>query len=437
MPSKPTVFLSYQRSSSTELAHILHDALLSKGIDVFLDVEAIETGTRWEAVLERELINRDYFIVILAPDTLNSSWVIREIETALRHNKTIIPVTKDGFKLSRAEVPPQIERLKEYQAVEYTYRERQIVVAKIVVVILGAESPPKRMTPGSCLSAVAIILALIFAFLALFPETVRTEWGRNLGILPALPTATSTSLPTETATLTPSETLTPTVTNTDIPTNTPTLTPTVTSEPNCSIEAFELQPSAPPYFESDVISLYGRGNCRGVIRASRFNIDGGGYGEDTGQTEQNETWIPSVGNHSVCFEITFGEWEAGARECVELIVLVATPTITPMVTMAATPTNARTETQTLIETRVIDTTPSYPCEGEIIFQSSALLNVVRANPSSRAPLRSPIQQGQDVIVLAKVEDMDRNSWYQIANINEDVLGWIQVEYVEQSALCPL
>ena len=44
---------------------------------------------------------------------------------------------------------------------------------------------------------------------------------------------------------------------------------------------------------------------------------------------------------------------------------------------------------------------AYPCEAETIFNSQALLNVVRAGPSSRSSYRDPIEQGPNATLTTR------------------------------------
>jgi hypothetical protein len=79
---------------------------------------------------------------------------------------------------------------------------------------------------------------------------------------------------------------------------------------------------------------------------------------------------------------------------------------------------------------------AYPCNAEIVFNSTALLNVVRGGPSSRSSYRNPIQQGLDIIILSRVEENRDTFWYQIADIDSNELGWITPAYVVLSDSCP-
>ncbi len=108
------------------------------------------------------------------------------------------------------------------------------------------------------------------------------------------------------------------------------------------------------------------------------------------------------------------------------------PTDAPTATQTATTAPTQTEVPTTADVPI----EAYPCEGQTVFRSSALLNVVRANPSAGAPLRNPVAQGITVSILAKVENTRFDVWYQIADADEVLLGWIPVEYVTPSQFCP-
>jgi len=132
---------------------------------------------------------------------------------------------------------------------------------------------------------------------------------------------------------------------------------------------------------------------------------------------------------SLVFVATFGD--------VTSLPTVVAPTLTPSPTgylTAAThtvepgPSTPRVPTTT--------TAPSYPCDARIIYQQTALLNVVRAGPSSRSSFRTPVQQGASIIILAKAQEGINDFWYQITDMDGRELGWIPVRYVVTSNACP-
>jgi hypothetical protein len=106
-------------------------------------------------------------------------------------------------------------------------------------------SPPKRKWLRPVVGALVVILTLLFAFLALFPEQSRIDWFRSLGLLAAVPTNTAapTIAPSETAsvTLAPSNTPVP-ATNASAPITAPTSTPV----PPPSTEIVTVIPQATP-----------------------------------------------------------------------------------------------------------------------------------------------------------------------------------------------
>ncbi len=255
MPHEPTVFLSYRRLPSDDLARFIYDKLKARNVDVFFDREAINGG-RFAAIIEREIINRDYFLVILAPDTLESEWVQREIATALRHadKVKIIPVTV-GFSLGRVDLPEEIAELAEYDAVLYEreYADASIErIAKAVGLaeslppppapsggvnirqnigtmsggtVIGSQSnigaqppasqrqdktmqplPPEPMPKKSSipqktiLGVLATLVAIILAALALFSEEWRNDAFYKLGLYTATPTLAEVIAPSNTPT---------------------------------------------------------------------------------------------------------------------------------------------------------------------------------------------------------------------------------------------
>jgi hypothetical protein len=153
---------------------------------------------------------------------------------------------------------------------------------------------------------VGLVIALSCGYLTL-PQETQQDLQRILGIQSQA-----------------SATPTPTITSTTPPTAEPSTTLEPTQEPSpdapptialCTVEAFNISPEPGEYPVGTVLTMYGRGSCRGNTRASRFNIDGEGYNEDAGAPEQAETWALTEGTHLICFAIAFGDWETGAKEC--------------------------------------------------------------------------------------------------------------------------
>lgn len=113
---RPKVFISYRRLVSAGFGRALHDSLVAAGADVFIDIDDIHAGSFSEYIKDN-IRERDYFLVLLAPRTLESTWVVQEILYALEHDRTIIPVLLNDFDLYGDEMPDNLTFLQQQNAV--------------------------------------------------------------------------------------------------------------------------------------------------------------------------------------------------------------------------------------------------------------------------------------------------------------------------------
>jgi hypothetical protein len=95
-PSPASIFISYRRSESSAFALLLLARFKTLGLEPFLDM-SIEAGDDWRERLEGEVTSREYFIVLIAPTTLESPYVRQEIGWALAAGAQAIPVWHNGF----------------------------------------------------------------------------------------------------------------------------------------------------------------------------------------------------------------------------------------------------------------------------------------------------------------------------------------------------
>lgn len=110
------IFISYRRHLTAGYAGNIHKQLSEWGADVFLDTEDIGAG-RFEQYIRDHIRQTAYFIAILAPETLKSEWVVKEILYAHELGKTIIPVLVRGFDLYGSEVTRELKFLQDQNAV--------------------------------------------------------------------------------------------------------------------------------------------------------------------------------------------------------------------------------------------------------------------------------------------------------------------------------
>jgi hypothetical protein len=117
-----SVFISYRRQLSWQLAQLVHDNLAKHDFDTFVDVKNLDSG-EFDRKILGQIEAREHFIVLLQPGSLDrigekGDWLRREIAHALRRGRNVVPVTADGFEFSRdLALPPDVERLPSFQAV--------------------------------------------------------------------------------------------------------------------------------------------------------------------------------------------------------------------------------------------------------------------------------------------------------------------------------
>ncbi len=113
---KPKVFISYRRGTSWSHARAVADSLKGRGADVFLDVDDINEG-RFAEIIEQSINACDYFVPILAPGTLESYWVKREIIHAINGKKVMVPLLVENFTLNETSLPPELHDVASHNAI--------------------------------------------------------------------------------------------------------------------------------------------------------------------------------------------------------------------------------------------------------------------------------------------------------------------------------
>lgn len=90
------VFVSYSRKDSDFMEN-LKDNFIGKNINIWVDVLGLKPGTfDWQSKIAEAIKNSICVLVLLSPDACQSEWVLREIEFARIHEKSIIPVVVRG-----------------------------------------------------------------------------------------------------------------------------------------------------------------------------------------------------------------------------------------------------------------------------------------------------------------------------------------------------
>lgn len=118
-----SAFISYRRAPAAFIARAMYQDLRAHHFDAFLDVQSIDSGA-FTSIIEQQIRNRDYFIIILTPDTLNrcqqvDDLVRREIQIAFDSQRTIIPFVMETFDWEdiKRYLPPELQELAQMNSV--------------------------------------------------------------------------------------------------------------------------------------------------------------------------------------------------------------------------------------------------------------------------------------------------------------------------------
>lgn len=101
-----TIFISYRRSVSAFIARAIFQDLRANDYDVFMDVEAIDSG-EFETIIFNQIAARAHFLIILTPGAVEAcanpdDIVRREIECALDLQRNIVPILVNNFDFNDA-----------------------------------------------------------------------------------------------------------------------------------------------------------------------------------------------------------------------------------------------------------------------------------------------------------------------------------------------
>jgi len=135
-------FISYRRESGEDRAGMLKAVLSNPhGLNVFRDTEELNVGEAFPQRLEEIIAKTPNFILVLTPGALDrcrneGDWLRREIATALRTRRTIIPVSDKRFVWPKAaELPEDIRALVDIHSTPYDHQFLDASIDKIVAIV--------------------------------------------------------------------------------------------------------------------------------------------------------------------------------------------------------------------------------------------------------------------------------------------------------------
>lgn len=147
----PGVFISYRRGDEPAYARLLHLTIssLREQPSVFIDIDAIEPGAFFQKSIADGIAACGIFIVLIgenwhgkqsqnAPSRLASpdDYVRREIETALKFGKTIVPVLIESTPVPTAfDLPASIAALASLNAIRITHMNFSLEIQPVLDLI--------------------------------------------------------------------------------------------------------------------------------------------------------------------------------------------------------------------------------------------------------------------------------------------------------------
>ncbi len=117
-PAPASIFISYSRRESSAFALLILARFKAIDLEPFLDIRDISPGDDWHAELEQEVQQRENFICLIGPHTLESPYVRKEIEWALDAGVRTIPIWHNGFRYDESINPdPELQNFLKRHAI--------------------------------------------------------------------------------------------------------------------------------------------------------------------------------------------------------------------------------------------------------------------------------------------------------------------------------
>ena len=129
-----TTFISYSRDNSAFVMRLAKD-LKAAGFNVWLDQLDIPKGARWDDEIESAVEKSTTFMVILAPESIESQNVKDELSYAIDTGKHILPVIIKPCKIPL--------RLRRFQHVDFTDKPYKESLADIKRLLRDTKHIPK------------------------------------------------------------------------------------------------------------------------------------------------------------------------------------------------------------------------------------------------------------------------------------------------------
>ncbi|MEQ2172436.1 Sterile alpha and TIR motif-containing protein 1 [Goodea atripinnis] len=138
-PPGPDVFISYRRTTGSQLASLLKVHLQVRGYSVFIDVEKLEAGKFQDKLIQSVQRARNFILVLSASaldkcmgDTAMKDWVHKEIVTALAGKKNIVPVTDNFMWPDPTSLPEDMRPILNFNGIKWSHEYQEATIEKII-----------------------------------------------------------------------------------------------------------------------------------------------------------------------------------------------------------------------------------------------------------------------------------------------------------------
>jgi len=131
-----SIFISYSRGDSSDLAESLYSKLKGAGYAVWKDDHSIPLGNHFPEEISKNVVEKDVFIVLLSKLSVNSDWVKEEINTAKAAKCRIIPILVEDV-----EIPASLQSLHRLDMTDTKSHWRAL--HELVNDLEGGESIPR------------------------------------------------------------------------------------------------------------------------------------------------------------------------------------------------------------------------------------------------------------------------------------------------------
>lgn len=115
------IFLSYSRGTPY-IAESIKILLESKEYEVWLDLDGIPGGEKWERKIHRAIETAFVTVVVITKQALSSEWIKKEIEISKANNIDIIPLVMERLDTTSALENLQISQ---YQAINFVLQRKE------------------------------------------------------------------------------------------------------------------------------------------------------------------------------------------------------------------------------------------------------------------------------------------------------------------------